>query len=284
MEAQELRLLYVGWTRARDRLVLATRKGSLRNAVLDLLKDEHGPLLRPPEHGCVEWAGVKVQVTERMPSAEEPAPPDAAPDAGPVESGPREHPPAWVTPSEAEGAGAEVELHAIGPRAHIHGKHEMDAVGTALHAFLAADRPNLSREVRLELARGCFERHGVAGAMAPEDAVAASDSLVAWATREWPGATWHREWPVWQRHGNGSVTRGIADLVLEGATGFVVIDHKSAPGGSDDTLKARAAGYGPQLAAYAAAISRALGKPCLGQFIHFGVLGIAAKVRAEGGP
>lgn len=282
MEAQELRLLYVGWTRARDRLVLATRHGSLSGAVLGLLKDEDGPLLTPLEKGRGEWAGVKVHATERETTADVPDAPDPRPDAGPLERGPQEHPPAWVTPSEAEGSGAEVELHQIGPRAQIHGKHEMDAVGTALHAFLAADRPQRSREDRLEIARGCFERHGVAGAMTPEEVVAASDALVAWATKEWPGATWHREWPVWQRKPDGSVIRGIADLVLELPTGFVVIDHKSAPGGSDDKVKAKAAGYGPQLAAYAATISEATAKPCVAQFIHFGVLGRAACLTSTG--
>jgi ATP-dependent exoDNAse (exonuclease V) beta subunit len=112
--------------------------------------------------------------------------------------------------------------------------------------------------------------------------VAASDALSAWVAKEWPGATWHREWPVWQRKQDGAIIRGIADLVLELPTGFVVIDHKSAPGGSDDKVKARAASYGPQLAAYAEVITRSLGRPCLGQFIHFGVLGLIARMELTG--
>lgn len=279
-EEQELRLLYVGWTRARDRLVLASRHGSL-GGVLGLLKNGDGPLLTPLEDGRGKWAGVKVEAQLREATAEVPAPPEPKPDVGPLEPGPQEHPPAWVTPSEAEGKGRVEELVRIGERARIHGAHEMDAVGTALHAFLAADRPEKLRAERLELARGCFERHGVAGAMAPEDVVAASDALVAWATQEWPQAKWHREWPVWQRRPDGSVIRGIADLVLELPDGFVVIDHKSAPGGDDEKVKAKAAGYAPQLAAYAEVIERATNKKCAGLYIHFGVLGLAAPIQTE---
>lgn len=281
-EAQELRLLYVGWTRARDRLVLATRNGNLGGAVLGLLKGEDGPLLTSLEEGRATWAGVKVEATLRETAAEVPAPPAAEPDTGPVERGPQAHPQRWMTPSEAEGTGRVEALIRIGERARVNGKHGMDAVGTALHAFLAADRPETPRQERLELARGCFERHGVAGAMTPEDVVAASDALVAWVAKEWPSATWHREWPVWQRRADGSVIRGIADLVLELPDGFVVVDHKSAPGGDDEKVKAKAAGYAPQLAAYAEVIEAATRKKCVGHYVHLGVLGLAAPVQKSG--
>jgi ATP-dependent helicase/nuclease subunit A len=279
--AQELRLLYVGWTRARDRLVLATKGGSLEGAALQLLRDGAGPLLTPLIAGRGAWAGVAVQATERRAAATTPEVATPPPDAGPVEAGPQPHGPAWVMPSEARGAGASVELERIGRKATLHGQPPLDAVGSALHAFLAADRAEHPVTERLELARGCFSRHGVDGAVRAEDVVAAGDALASWVAQRWPGAAWRREWPVWQRHGDGAVTRGIADLVLELREGFVVVDHKSAPLEDEARLRAKAASYAPQLAAYAEAIARATGKRCLGRFVHFGVLGLTAQLTLE---
>ncbi|MEK6629102.1 MAG: hypothetical protein AABY89_00040 [Acidobacteriota bacterium] len=50
---ETLRLLYVGWTRARDRLVLAARPGKLIGETLGLLRDRDGraPIVEP-EPAC----------------------------------------------------------------------------------------------------------------------------------------------------------------------------------------------------------------------------------------
>lgn len=51
-ERQELRVLYMGWTRTRDRLVLAVRKKEFAGGILGLLADEKGNrLLSEPEQG-----------------------------------------------------------------------------------------------------------------------------------------------------------------------------------------------------------------------------------------
>jgi ATP-dependent exoDNAse (exonuclease V) beta subunit len=102
--------------------------------------------------------------------------------------------------------------------------------------------------------------------------VEGSDLLAAWAAKVAPGATWHRELPVMHRLLEGTELRGIADLVLQGPDGFVLVDHKSFPGDEGEGVE-RAKAFAGQLDAYARALEAAWGAPCRGKFIHLAVLG-----------
>jgi ATP-dependent exoDNAse (exonuclease V) beta subunit len=76
---------------------------------------------------------------------------------------------------------------------------------------------------------------------------------------------------------SGSTLRGIADLVLETSEGYIVIDHKSFPGGSDKIIE-KASSYAGQILAYAEAIRTATGKPVIGCYIHMPVAGVVVPV------
>jgi len=153
----------------------------------------------------------------------------------------------------------------------------MQFVGEAIHGFLAADRPTLDVEERRALARGLLERWGVAFALQPGDLLQASDCLLRWIDARWPGARWHREWPLLRRLPSGTIVRGTADLVIEHADGFAVIDHKSFPGSAEQAAQ-RALGFAGQLGAYAAAIAAATGRPVTGCFVHLPVVGAVVPV------
>ena len=56
-QRQNMRLLYVGWTRARDRLVIATPPGHLHKGLLELLEQDGKQLLSEPVDGAVNWGG-----------------------------------------------------------------------------------------------------------------------------------------------------------------------------------------------------------------------------------
>ena len=101
----------------------------------------------------------------------------------------------------------------------------MEAVGEVFHSFLAADRPDLDDQARLEVATGLLERWLPAGVLEPEALPQAAEALRGWADSHWPDARWRREWPIAHRQADGSVIRGFADLVLEAEGGFVVVDH-----------------------------------------------------------
>ncbi len=277
---ERLRLLYVGWTRARDRLVLAARPGKLMGGLLSLLVDANGhELIAEPVGAETTWAGqlVRVQVRDAAPGVELPAAPEA--ESGYLAAGPQEHAPAWVEPSRLSRVAAIGPPQSIGGVISVAGKPDWTALGSACHAFFAADRPEASAADRLALAGAALERWAVHGTLAPEALVGAGSALSAWVAARGPRTTWHREWPVRRRLAGGSELVGAADLVLEDEAGLTLIDHKCLAGSLDDALKA-AAGYGGQLGAYADALEAATGKPVRERLVHLVLQGAIVAIGA----
>ncbi len=293
-ERQARRLFYVGWTRARDRVVLAARPTSLGFGMVAQLQDEGGNRLLPelaltnetPTQEVV-WGGrpTTVRLREVVPVAR--VAPDLTPGLGYPRRDPQTYPPAVVVPSsmvpptalpeagpemDVVSAVAGLQLERYGDRLVLSGNPEMQLLGDAIHGFLAADRPTLDVDRRRALARGLLERWGVPFALPPDDLLRASDRLQKWVDGRWPGAVWHREWPLLHRQPSGTIVRGTADLVIEHADGFAVIDHKSFPGSVEQAV-VRALGFATQLGAYAAAVAAATGRPVTGCFVHLPVLG-----------
>jgi ATP-dependent exoDNAse (exonuclease V) beta subunit len=290
---ERLRLLYVGFTRPRDLLVLCagvTAKGVVRQEALQLLRDGDGaPLLEapfqaPPGAARLVAAGQGWPCTVRELSGL-PLPPAAAARgatrwyaAAPAGPRPRE----TVNPS-AEPLDGEARILQV---TRLGGRHEVTAsadlagpVGDAIHAFLAADRPG-DAAARGAMASRLLAGFGVAGAVAPGTLLAAADALRRWLDARWPGAAWFREWPVRARLA-GEPARllvGEVDLFLELPDGFVLVDHKSFPGGAEERDRRLLEAYAPQLRWYARALKQALGKPLRGAFIHLPVRGEVAEL------
>ena len=269
---QTLRLLYVGWTRARDRLVLAGKEGELEQGAMALIAENGTPLLSEPEKGRVKWAGVTADCLVRSPGPLDRT--KIAPEPGEdyIISGPRQYPPARVSPSSIEGIGKVLEQIRLGNRMTLGGKAEPVQLGEVLHTFLAADRNDFRHQDRLAMARSILARWGVPDALMPMEMIAASDALLSWINQRWPGAELHREWPVWQCLGDGSILAGQADLVVVADDGFAVIDHKAFPG-NHEQAEDHAIVYAGQLTAYGEVIAKATGKNCIGLFIHMPIAG-----------
>ncbi|MBA3395884.1 MAG: UvrD-helicase domain-containing protein [Deltaproteobacteria bacterium] len=283
-QREALRVLYVGWTRARDRLVLAAQRNCLLAGIVGTLADIDPMLITEPsaEVSLVEslqWAAVDVDV---LVSPSRPSTPlDVAPVPGTVTVGvpivPRVA--AHTSPSTAQPIACSLgEIVELGPRLTITGNPEMEDVGHAVHGFLAADRPGLAEPDRLAMASELLSEYGVAANLAAADIVAAASRFWTWLDARFPGARLHREWPVVHRTDAGTIVAGTADLVLVDIDGFTLVDHKTFPGGLD-AADERARGYSGQLAAYVAAIRAASGTPPRSTWIHFPVLGRAVEVR-----
>jgi len=272
-----LRLMYVGWTRARDRLVLTASAGDLTKGALSQLADADGPLL--DDDGCpVARLGLDLTAKVRQGEVAEPEPVGELPAGdGPVAAGARSYPPARRYASGIEATGSSVEDEAIGDRMEISGAPDMGDLGNAVHGFLAADRAELGVTGRRALALGLLERWGVPAAVDPDALLRSSFALKRWVESRWPGARWRRELPLQHRHADGSILSGVADLVLELEDGTVVIDHKSYPGGRRDAVE-KAAGFAGQLGAYADALSAAGDRPCLETWVHLPVSGLMVRV------
>jgi len=274
---EEVRLTYVGFTRARDRLVLAAPGEKLCAGVLSNLVDDQGkPLIIEDEHGLtVAGKRVKPFVRRGVSGLEERA--QREPGCGPVAAGPREHPAAYLRPSAVDVRGECGEPTTIGSRLPIGGKPDMANLGSALHGFLAADRQEFDSSDRTQMAESLLVGWGVRASLEPDSLLACSDAFNAWVLAKWPEALWRREWPIRQRLASGTILAGAADLVLETADGLVIVDHKSFPGRWDEALE-RARTHAGQLWAYGEAASAATGKPFLGAFIHLPTMGIVVPV------
>lgn len=270
-ERQNLRLLYVGWTRARDRLVLASPAGKLSGGLPSLLSDEAGSsLLLEPQGNDATWAGRTIGVTVREAAGDGVEIAPAEPGEGYLASGPGSHVAAFAAPSSFQGRGAVGEPISIGKRAPLSGSPDMNHLGEAIHSYLGATTAGGAD--RIDIAANALRRWGVPDALQPAAVVQMGESLERWIQETWPDAIIRREWPVLHRRGDGSVVRGTIDLLLETEQGLVVIDHKSFPGDRDDAVE-RAATYAGQLSAYSEAIAAATGRPVVGTFIHLAISG-----------
>ena len=173
------------------------------------------------------------------------------------------------------------EVETLGAPSFVQEPLEWAALGSAVHAFFAADRAELAAGERLAMAQAALEFRSVQGAVRAEVLVAAADTLRAWAIARWPAAVWHREWPVRRRMEDGAELAGYADLVLMTEQGFALVDYKCLAGSVEDAVKS-AGGYAGQLTAYAEAVELATGKACLGCFVHAVVQGRIVAVEGAG--
>jgi ATP-dependent helicase/nuclease subunit A len=276
---EALRLLYVGWTRARDLLVLAGRPGEIVGDTLKLLADKAGtPLIGEPAEACT-WAGraVTARIRKAMPAEGRPQP--ATPGSGYDAAGPRDFPPSSADMSSLAVPGRLGHAEVLASAPHVQLPVEPVELGHAVHAFYAGDRPGLDAAERLSMATASLCRWSVQGALRPEELVASSDALRGWIARRWPSARWHREWPLRLRAENGTELAGYADLVLMDADCFVLVDHK-CPVGTREEAMAGAAKYAGQLGAYATAMAAATGRRAAGCFLHLVTQGVVVPIES----
>lgn len=278
--SENLRLLYVGWTRARDVLVLASKDGKLLDGSLGTLTGADGaPLLAEPDaNGVATWAGRVVNTRVRATAVSGGVPVAVEPGEGYVARGPREFPPATVSPSSLSGVGTLGEPESFGGAVPVSVGADPTSLGDACHAFFAADGDDLDEAERVQMAARLLQSFSVQGSLRAEDLARAGASLRGWAGRRWPGAIWRREWPLRRRLSDGSELHGFADLVLETSEGLVIIDHKCLGGTIAEALGA-AASYGAQLAAYAEVFERATGRDVLGRWLHLPLQGMCVEFR-----
>lgn len=292
-EREAQRLMYVGMTRARDGMVMGIRKtwtksgASLKTAWLDILKGADG-------NGVIDWsmdtgsqklrvgkAHIPISVYEF--GAEIIAPADPAKETHylPALAGvSKEYPAARIMPSALEAANIEeIKVDMVEnfkARIYIKGNPEMDALGNAIHTYLAFDYGSLSDEQKLELAQRLIKRWGVEMSIEASELVAAGQHLLEYLERNYPGHTAFREWPVLLRNDQGQLMQGWIDLLLELPDGYVIIDHKSYPGPDPQEWVKK---YAPQLRVYKEAVEKAIGKPVIDTLIHLPVRGEILRIQ-----
>jgi ATP-dependent exoDNAse (exonuclease V) beta subunit len=306
-DRERVRLLYVGFTRARDHLVLAMRrtKGKPAAKWLDELAGAAGePLLALPASaadGALDT--IRIGDSTEAPArvfvlVPEPRPPAAIrlparrfarrPEAA-------ARPPYWIAPSRASsdwpdiaaGPAGSGEIVTLGDRARLRraGAIDWEQAGRAVHAFLAADPPGLAADLRHERATRLLERANLLGHLGLDWLLGASDRLHRFIATRWPAATIQHEVPVTAFFDHPAGRRrieGTIDLLIDTGTSLAILDHKSFPAWSHHACRQKAEALAPQLHAYARALEL-LGHRIDSLWFHLPLAGLAVEVRAEGG-
>jgi ATP-dependent helicase/nuclease subunit A len=286
---ENLRLLYVGCTRAKSKLVFAHREDKYAwlaqlPAVDSLLKCSLGDgehalpgidtsfVLRLLDSSMAENCRVPATQQQRWISL--------SGVANPPEFTPRFHPPSQA-PKEQNVVVARFE-ELPGPSFFPAGAEESQyaSIGDAVHAYLAALPSMISiRDKEKEtIAARCLSAFSVTGILSPADVVAAGDRFLKWVANRYPGAQWHAEVVASGPRAAGGRWHGAIDLLLRFADGSVVIiDHKSAPIRREHCL-AKAQQFTGQIAAYREVLE-AGEERVAACWIHFPLAGVMVGVK-----
>jgi ATP-dependent exoDNAse (exonuclease V) beta subunit len=285
-KAENARLLYVGFTRARDHLVLskfAAGRGGLR--WLEMLEDAEGePLLSLPwndagaqqitlgdhrfdcevqsEVGTVSLTNVQHEQQVSW---------FARPESKTERKRQRLSPSAQVLSSQLAAQVRIAEVVNIGAHTALAVRAEqMAQVGETLHGFLAADLGPGS-DGRKELAERLIKHWGLDGQLAVSTLIEMADRFRTWVDSHAPGVRLP-EWPVrWLRE-DGRAMSGDIDLLVPLESGWLLLDHKSFPGGREDR-DAKLVKWAGQLDAYRGAVEAATGQPVTELWVHLPVRG-----------
>lgn len=274
---ERTRLLYVGMTRARDHLVLATTGGAL--PWLDELTDDAGSPLIADVGAAVTVAAERFAA---RPCAEvlQPAADTAETviEYGRPTTARVAHPPLRLRPSDAVLRDAGVVVtgkDGLGARIPLVGNPDLQLLGEAIHRFLASDDPGAGLEVRTSEAEAALLRWGVPH-VAPADLVTIADRLHTFVGTRFAGATALREWPVHAEDGL-QVLSGRLDLLVDLGDGYAIIDHKSFPGSvalDEERLRA----FAGQVSVYARAIERVTGRTRFEYWVHQPIAAVMTRI------
>jgi ATP-dependent exoDNAse (exonuclease V) beta subunit len=269
------RLMYVLLTRARDRLIFATRPGKLNGLRINgtLLVDVPQDHTANPE----VWRVVSVPAWEDVPDSS-----DRKSLWFPHSTVHTDRDSVKVNPSDIEMSAAEAKavptvIETFGTEVSVAGEVQVDTFGTALHQYLAVDFSQVDNDGRKEIAARIMNGHGFKEAVEPRDIVRCGNDIETWIAQKWPDAETHREWPVIVND-DGTLMEGFTDIVLIMKKTFVIVDYKSYLG-QDDKIEMKAATYARQLEAYTKAVALATGKKCAGTYICFAMKGVAVNVQ-----
>ena len=285
MQAQALaenkRLLYVGLTRARDMNVAVSFVrprgpgrawvGEIQSAA-EVLFGDSGTLALPDGQPLTRlsksWSKDECSVEPPAKATETCHWFTARPRA--------QAEPLWHRPSSASGGTFKVaETETIGVRLSLAGKPDMASLGTALHLCIA--RAGVVGSPSLEDIERILTNWAVAHCVDKDAVCAQVAAFQAWIAKRWPGCPVYVEVPIEADGPSGTRIRGRIDLLVEAQDGWVLLDHKSNPGGAarDEDLVAE---HGPQLQSYGHALLSATGKPVSQRWLYLPVAARAVRL------
>jgi ATP-dependent exoDNAse (exonuclease V) beta subunit len=245
-EAESLRLLYVGFTRARDLLVLAVRPGNEHpwlNQAEDVNMKDPGALQISARASdkSTKQTGIEFQKTRVWFSARQE---------------PGKKLPARLTPSKSTTSQPLEVLEVITldwGRLPLRGHPEESMVGDAVHTILAAEFQFPDHPKAKSVIEGTIKRHELQDALSAEAVHTMATSFRRWVQGRFQPKQTIVEVPFHYHNELGQLVTGFIDLLLETAEGWVIVDHKTFPGPSSE-WKSKAQSYSGQIRHYVEAL------------------------------
>jgi ATP-dependent exoDNAse (exonuclease V) beta subunit len=271
-ESEERRLAYVGMTRARDALIIALPEKApgetswLQTFASDFVLPDDETLELP------NGQTLDTHVRRFDGEGETPEPLAFAPRWFAPRPRRDDIPRESVNPSGAapfEGATI-AEIVELGARIELNGG-DMTAIGSGLHAVIAAELVNPDRPDAVPRASAILTSYGVDAFLAAGDAVAAARRFRKAVEERFKPMRILIEYPISETRADGRFVRGWIDALIETEAGWVIIDHKSSPRPKSQWDR-EVLEYSGQLATYAEAVQHS-GLPVVGLWIHFPVTG-----------
>jgi ATP-dependent exoDNAse (exonuclease V) beta subunit len=277
-EAEELRLLYVGITRARDLLVLVIEKEE-PHPWLDLLK---ASWLRPGQNYLTLPDGSTIPSNTRALTPPQSSPniiPDTEYQWFPEPRNRTPKLPALIIPSsQAPVPSAKVaEILTFGSPLQISRRFEEDTdLGDAIHAIFAAEFTHPNHSKRASTVERILKEFGCDQSIWLEDVLRAVDVFREDVEKTFKPKRILVEVPFSFHNPAGQLVSGFIDLLLETADGWVVLDYKSFQGDKSD-WEAKVLGYSGQLDCYRQALD-VLGMKSSSLWIYFALGGGLVRV------
>lgn len=203
------------------------------------------------------------------------------------------HPRRFITPSTVEKISNGVRLKVLDYESKCPGLNQVPVhlqatVGQMVHHGFASWQPDdlsLERSTRLQ---ELIKRMQLSGYLGAPEMDQSFEAFWNYIITRYQVLRVYKELPVLEVAAkSGTVTSGIADLVLETDNGLVLIDHKTFPGHFDLLLDEDhdqfAGKHASQLQTYKQLLEKATGKPVTATLLHYVMQGRIVEVRVNQG-
>ena len=279
---EEKRLLYVSMTRARDLLILArggreSEASWIKVVAADWLQGvADATELQLPSGEKIpyqDWVLDPVEDNASQPAALEPIHWFKALAAANAETMPLKFTPSAI----AQQSCTITNSIEVGQRLTIQKNVDMAQLGTALHACIGAAFTDANAPLSEMEVDGILQRMGVINALDSRELLEQIAAFKAWIRSQWPQAIAYAEMPVQMKMPNGQILQGRIDLLLKINNGWILIDHKSNPGGSNRWEAVAQENFG-QLAAYKSAVEQASGENVLETWLFLPISAVALQL------
>lgn len=295
-ESELRRLLYVGMTRGREKLILVNNlgKGGVEDSMLQVLSKEGKCVFSLAQDSNEVIAGNKRfpckyrtlnTPVDGADSREDKSKSNTSlilPQGTPLSG---DNPPLYLQPSHLKkdmapelareaklgrnfNWGTKLllkKLKSSDPKSE-NAPNRHDIIGSAVHLFLGSDQMTRSEQDRLANARSILECWKVSNSIDEADLLASSNRLFEAVGKLWPKSEIHREVPMELTVGN-SILRGSIDYLVLSENEVAVIDHKTITATFDEFEKVSKE-YQLQLSSYVSAVMAHFKAPKVSAWIH----------------